>query len=193
MRLNGQQFKQFQEALIAAFPSYNDLARLLRFQLGENLAAIAGSGSLVDVAFAVINWAEAQGRLGELVAKAREANPGNEALRIFAEQFAQAQATAQPQLPRSDQPRPPQQRRRHHETYTPLEIKMEVLLERLDKDHERYAEAGSYQTRLNENLARTRRYGDTESTRAARAEITDLLNQLALSELGTAFNDLAAP
>jgi hypothetical protein len=188
MRLSGQQFKQFQEALIAAFPSYNELARMLRFQLGENLAAIAGSGSLVDVAFAVINWAEAQGRLDELVAQARAANAGNEALRIFAEQFAQAQATAQPQLPHSDQPRPPP--RRHRDTYTPLEIKMEVLLERLGKDHERYSDAGNYQTRLDENLAQTRRYGDTELTRAARAEIIDRLNQLALSELGTAFNEL---
>jgi tetratricopeptide (TPR) repeat protein len=58
------------------------------------------------------------------------------------------------------------------------------LLTQLGQDHPRYTEVLVYQQRLLENLARTRLYGDTETSRAERAEILDRLNRLALAAVG---------
>ncbi|RME51005.1 MAG: hypothetical protein D6796_01865 [Caldilineae bacterium] len=57
---------------------------------------------------------------------------------------------------------------------------MEELLDRLGKDHPRYSEAMVLQSRLLENIAQSRRYGDTETRRAERAQIVEGLNRLAV-------------
>jgi hypothetical protein len=64
------------------------------------------------------------------------------------------------------------------------------LLERLGQGHPLYQEALVYQQRLDENIARSRRYGDTETRKADRSEIIDRLNALALSALGMSFKEL---
>jgi len=64
------------------------------------------------------------------------------------------------------------------------------LLERLGKRHPRYTEALTLQTRLLENTTQCRRYGDTETARAERAQIVDMLNRLALETLGEDFNSI---
>ena len=64
------------------------------------------------------------------------------------------------------------------------------LLERLGQGHPLYQEALVYQQRLDENIARSRRYGDTETRKAERSEIIDRLNALALSALGISFKEL---
>lgn len=74
---------------------------------------------------------------------------------------------------------------------TTYETGLSLLLKRLGQEHPRYAEALVLQSRLLENLAQARRYGDTQTRRAERAEIIDQLNRLALQTLGTSFNDLA--
>lgn len=61
------------------------------------------------------------------------------------------------------------------------------LLKRLGKEHARYAEALTLQTRLLENIAHARLYGDSETRRADRAQIVDGLNQLSLDTIGEAF------
>ena len=76
------------------------------------------------------------------------------------------------------------------DSYTRYETGVRALLARLGRDHPRTAEAQVYQQRLHENLAATRRYGDTESRRAERAEIVDRLNALAQAALGVSFNAL---
>jgi hypothetical protein len=76
------------------------------------------------------------------------------------------------------------------DSYTDYETGVRALLARLGRDHPRTAEAQVYQQRLHENLAATRRYGDTESRRAERAEIVDRLNALAQAALGVRFNAL---
>ncbi|MCD6345751.1 MAG: hypothetical protein J7M17_09160 [Anaerolineae bacterium] len=63
------------------------------------------------------------------------------------------------------------------------------LLKRLGKDHLRYAEALTLQTRLLKNIAQARRYGDTETRRAERAQIVDALNRLAVEAVGKSFNE----
>jgi tetratricopeptide (TPR) repeat protein len=58
------------------------------------------------------------------------------------------------------------------------------LLTQLGQDHPSYTEVLVYQQRLLENLARTRRYGDTDTSRAERAEILYRLNHLVLKAVG---------
>src|SRR5579871_206429 len=83
MRLNGNQQKQLHNALLAAFPTRADLTRFVRFQLNENLNTIASDSKLSDIVFTLIEWAEANGRILELITQAREANSGNPELQAF--------------------------------------------------------------------------------------------------------------
>ena len=53
-----------------------------------------------------------------------------------------------------------------------------------------YGDFTLQESRLRENLAQARRYGDTEARRAERAQIVDQLNALALEHLGLSFNEL---
>ncbi len=78
------------------------------------------------------------------------------------------------------------------DTFSAYEVGLRQLLEELGRDHPRYAEALTYQQRLEENLSQARRYGDTETRGATRAEIIDRLNELTLAELGVSFNELCA-
>ena len=53
--------------ILARYPTRNDLARAVRLELGENLEAISSGENLSDTVFKLVfNWAEAQGRLGDL-------------------------------------------------------------------------------------------------------------------------------
>jgi hypothetical protein len=85
--LSGSQYRQLQNALLAAFPTLGGLAQMVLFGLGQNLAAIAGNSNLQDTVFSLIQWAQAQGRLTELVVGALDANPTNPELVAFAAQF----------------------------------------------------------------------------------------------------------
>ncbi len=93
MKLTGPQVKQLRDALLSAFPAYAPLEEMVRIGLNENLSAVAGEGILRDVVFALIRWAEAQGRITELVVAASEENPGNAALKEVSQQFALAAAS----------------------------------------------------------------------------------------------------
>jgi hypothetical protein len=79
---------------------------------------------------------------------------------------------------------------RRHDTYSSYETALDELLRRLGVQHARYAEALTYQQRLRENIDTSRRYGDTEASRAGRAQIVGQLNSLALDALGVSFNQL---
>ncbi len=76
------------------------------------------------------------------------------------------------------------------DVFTPYEAGLTRLLEGLDSDSRRHAEALTLQARLLENIARARRHGDDETRRADRAQIVDALNGLALKALGVSYNDL---
>ena len=86
-KLSGQLYLEFQEALLSAFPDYDKLEQMLRYQIDENLIAIAGDGALNTVVFNLIKWAEANGQLDKLIEGARISNPGNRALFIFEEKY----------------------------------------------------------------------------------------------------------
>jgi len=74
--------------------------------------------------------------------------------------------------------------------YLPYEMGLHQLLSRIKQNHSRYSEALVYQQRLIENISRSRRYGDTATSRVERSEIIDRLNDLALSTIGIAFSEL---
>jgi hypothetical protein len=75
--LSGEDQHDLQRALLDAFPTRDDLAQLLRFQLDTNLEEIAGDSNLRDTAFTIVTWAEATGRTRALVTAATAQNPGN--------------------------------------------------------------------------------------------------------------------
>ncbi len=83
---NGERLQQFQKALLSAFPTTAKLKQMVRFRLDENLDAIS-TGNLSEVVSNLIEWAEAEGKLEELLIAARKENPGNPALRKFDEQI----------------------------------------------------------------------------------------------------------
>jgi tetratricopeptide (TPR) repeat protein len=74
--------------------------------------------------------------------------------------------------------------------YSQYEAGLNRLLTRLSQDHPLYTEVLVLQQRLTENLARARRYGGTETSRAERAQIVDALNALALRGTGVSFAEL---
>ena len=94
MKLNGTQLQQILNALISAYPNISALERMVRFGLNENLQSIAGGSSLTDVVFQLISWAQAQGRLEELVREAYQQNPGNRDLQVVAGWFVSAPTPA---------------------------------------------------------------------------------------------------
>lgn len=76
------------------------------------------------------------------------------------------------------------------DSYTPYETGLRRLLDRLGRDHPRYGEVLTYKQRLEENIARSRRYGDTETRRAERAEILEQLNAIPLDLWGVSLTEL---
>ncbi len=88
MMLTGDQVAEFVAALLAAFPTRSDLAQMVRLQLNKNLDALTLGGDLQEIVFNVIQKAEAQGWIAELISAAHASNPGNPALLEFTQQFS---------------------------------------------------------------------------------------------------------
>lgn len=93
--MNGSQLQRLVDALMNAFPTEARLAQMLRFRLEKRLAEIAGHGALRDMVFELLQDAEAQGYIDDLVAAARESAPHNGKLAAFVESYG-AIATAAP-------------------------------------------------------------------------------------------------
>lgn len=78
---NGRDIGHIVDALLSAFPRRADLGMMVRIQLDVQLDVVAGDSNLRTAVFELVEWAEAQGRLDDLIAGARRQNPGNAALR----------------------------------------------------------------------------------------------------------------
>ncbi len=87
MKLNASQFKQLTDALIDAFPEQIRLAEVLKFRCNKNLNAYAMGNDLKAIVFRLITAAEAEGWVDELIAGARESNPGNPKLFVLAQEL----------------------------------------------------------------------------------------------------------
>ena len=95
MKLNGEQIKQLQYALTSALHTRDLLRQFVRTGLNENLDFIADGDNLSDVAFKLIEWMEARGRLWELVEKAFQENSGNPDLNRFVESLSNSHILAE--------------------------------------------------------------------------------------------------
>src|SRR5262249_41681003 len=80
VRLTYPQQNQLVDALLSAFPSQEEVARLMLQGLNVQLSTIASDGSLRGSVDSIIQWAAAQDRVSDLIRAARAANPGNSAL-----------------------------------------------------------------------------------------------------------------
>lgn len=80
--LDGQQFKSFHRALLAAFTD-ETLAQMVTFNLDVNLTAVAGGSNLRATAYNLIDWSLRNGRLPDLIQGALNENPKNPALLDF--------------------------------------------------------------------------------------------------------------
>ena len=96
MKLTGSQLRDLTNALLDAFPSHKALAIMVRIALTENLDAIVSGGKLRESIVELIQWAQTEGRLAELIEGARKENPGNSELRSFAERFGSVPSITQP-------------------------------------------------------------------------------------------------
>jgi Effector-associated domain 1/TIR domain len=85
LELSGNQIQQLREALQRAFPSRDKLKLLVNEEFNEKLDEIVGDGPLPTIVGELIDFAEAEGRLVELVRAAIRRNPGNPKLRLFGE------------------------------------------------------------------------------------------------------------
>jgi len=102
--LDGPRFEGLVRALMSAFPTAQSLGRLSRYRLGLNLATVASSqGNLHDQSFALVEWAEAQGRVHDLLLGALAENPGNPTLAAFASSLG---VSAPAPVPSSEPPVP---------------------------------------------------------------------------------------
>lgn len=82
-RVTGNQFKQFTDALLSAFPEHAALEQMVRVRLDRNLDAIAGGETLAETVHNLVRCAEANGLLGALVAGAVAEVPGNPELQAL--------------------------------------------------------------------------------------------------------------
>lgn len=80
---SARQRTSFVNALMAAFPTYQALNLMLRLELNRPLAVATQPGPLAEVALALIDWAETEGCLDDLIAGALHQKPNNPKLKAF--------------------------------------------------------------------------------------------------------------
>lgn len=77
MRLTNSQAKQVHVSLLSAFSIPGKLAELVRFHLGPNLEHIATGNNASEIAFKLIQWAEENGCVQDLISGMFEEAPRN--------------------------------------------------------------------------------------------------------------------
>ena len=93
MKLSGKQKEELQKAILSAFPELQPLQQMLKFRLEKHLPEFSSTNnSLSKIIFDLIEKAECEGWLEELVDKAHEYNSGNPELKQFVESFKEEKA-----------------------------------------------------------------------------------------------------
>jgi len=86
MNLSGAELKKLVNAILSAYPTKEDLAMMIEFELEENLNAITGGGNLTQLIFNLVTkWAIPRGKIYRLIIAAYETNPDNPELTKFYE------------------------------------------------------------------------------------------------------------
>ena len=97
--LTKAQRRQLYDAMVEAFPTWNDLSAMVELELDGNLEAISARvNTTTTIVLDLITWAQSRDLLGELVAAALAARPKNAALTAFAAGMA-ASTPPPPPLP----------------------------------------------------------------------------------------------
>ena len=95
IQLNGSQIGEFRDALLSAFPAPFALDQMLKIGTDVTLYQVVPMhADWTYQAFQLVNWFNARGRVEELLDAARAENPGNPALRRFAESLGMAPLAA---------------------------------------------------------------------------------------------------
>lgn len=89
----GVEFGEFQKALVDAFGK-SDLEQMVRVRLNEKLDTIVEPGSVKNVTFQLLTWAEQHGFEADLARAAYLERPRNERVRRVYEKFGMAPAVA---------------------------------------------------------------------------------------------------
>ena len=84
MKLSGSDLKKLVNVIVSAYPTPEDLAMMVQFELEENLHAIAGGGNLKQLVFNLVTkWAIPRGKIYRLILAAYKSNPDNPELQEF--------------------------------------------------------------------------------------------------------------
>jgi hypothetical protein len=83
MKLDGKEKKEFREVLMKSFSDEPNLKMMVSDQLNERLNKIASGDTQEKLVFNLIDWAEEQGRLGDLLIGALKQNHSNVELNSF--------------------------------------------------------------------------------------------------------------
>lgn len=89
MELIGTQFEQLETALMKAYPDESALKRMVRIVFTEALQTVAEGSDHTERVDNLIEWAEAKGKVVDLVRGAHRRNHGNEQLRNFCRTYSQ--------------------------------------------------------------------------------------------------------
>lgn len=87
MTLKGIQHEKLSEALRDAFRSPQRFNEFVKFRFDKNLYDITIAEDLREMAFKLINEADREGWIEELIVAARQSNPKNTLLFVFAQEF----------------------------------------------------------------------------------------------------------
>ena len=82
-----QQREEFKFALIDAFRTKSSLEQMLDYGLNKKLDVIAGGDNLNDIVYHLIDRAEAEDWVKDLIDAARQANSGNQKLKAIAQKI----------------------------------------------------------------------------------------------------------
>ena len=88
MALNGKQKEKLQDALAAAF-TLNSMKQALSFRLNKDLDNIVLEGGKKRRFFVLIETAEREGWTADLIKAAHDANPRNQKLAAFVEEYSE--------------------------------------------------------------------------------------------------------
>lgn len=87
MKLSGSQRQQLRKAIMSAYRSETKLKMMLLEELEIRLNEIGGGSNYGETVFELVDWAESEGNLPNLVGAAYQRNPGNLELRKFVQSF----------------------------------------------------------------------------------------------------------
>ena len=88
---NGRKLEEIHAALLDAF-THASLRQMVRFQLDQQLERIAVGDSYDEIVFELVEWAERNDRLTDLLHGACAANPSNQRLQRLAQRRRAAEA-----------------------------------------------------------------------------------------------------